>query len=291
MNKSFLIISAILLFYCIPSAGSEDWPVPDEYTEMINPVAFNNPNVRAGKELWEKNCKSCHGDPGKYNALALVPPPPDATSEKMQANSDGDIFYKITAGRGAMPQFETTLTTEERWKVISFIRKFDPRNEGLLEEEVLRKGKIYALVGENNLFLDIVAEELGPGGASEKLANASVQIMARKAFGNLLVGTVNTDSDGKARFAIPGDMKTKSDGKVDFVLALGEEFEPVTFAVSGVQVREPDRNLPAKSVLWSTNDRTQAWLLFTYFAALILAWSAIGYIVLQIIKIKKLGNT
>ena len=220
MKKSFIIMSAILLLCSLSSAGSADWPVPGEYTGMNNPVAFNNPNVRAGKELWEKNCKSCHGDPGKFNAVALVPPPPDATSEAIQANTDGEIFYKITAGRGAMPQFELTLSTDDRWKIITYIRKFDPRNEGLLAEEVLRKGKIYALVGENNQFLDIVAEEIGPEGASSNLANAPVQILARKAFGNLLVGTITTGTEGKARFTIPADMKTMSDGKVDFVLAL-----------------------------------------------------------------------
>jgi hypothetical protein len=49
--------------------------------------------------------------------------------------------------------------------------------------------------------------------------------------------------------------------------------------------------MPPPRVLWSTNDRTQAWLLVTYFAALLGAWAAIGYIVRQIIKIKKLGAT
>lgn len=291
MNKLLYILSAILLTTTFEGFGSEDWPVPAEYTNIQNPVTFNNQNVRVGRDVWDKNCKSCHGDPGRYNALALVPPPPDASSDMMQEHTDGELFFKITYGRGAMPQFETTLSVDERWKVITFIRRFDPRNAGLLADEELLKGKIYALVGNNNTTIDIVAEFQNKTGQMEKLTDNTVYIMARKTFGNLLVGTVNTDNEGRASFNIPGDMHTKSDGKVDFVLTLGDDFEPTTFAISGVQVREPEQFVPAARVLWSTNDRTQAWLLVTYFAALIGAWSTIGYIIMQIVKIWKLGRS
>ena len=290
MRKIIPAILILLLLSVSEGKSAVDWQVPDEYNTMANPVTFNNANVRAGRDLWDKNCKSCHGDPGKFNALALVPPPPDATSEVMQANSDGGLFYKITYGRGAMPQFETTLSVDDRWKVITFIRRFDPRNEGLLTEEALLKGKIYALVNADQSAIDIVAEVQNKEGQLDKLANTTVYVMARKAFGNLLVGTVNTDTEGRATFRIPAGMRTKSDGTVDFVLTLGDDFEPTPFAMSGVQVKEPEPYAEPPRVLWSTNDRTQVWLLFTYFAALIGAWSTIGYIVLQIVKIKKLGR-
>ena len=145
MKKILYFLPALLLTTLTEVAGTEDWPVPAEYANLENPVIFNNQNVRAGKDIWDKNCKSCHGDPGRYNALALVPPPPDASSDLMQDHTDGELFFKITYGRGAMPQFETTLSTDDRWKVVTFIRRFDPRNAGLLAEEELLKGKIYAL--------------------------------------------------------------------------------------------------------------------------------------------------
>jgi cytochrome c5 len=290
MKKLLYILSTLLLTSIMEVAGSDDWPVPSDYINLENPVVFNNQNVRAGRDIWDKNCKSCHGDPGRYNALALVPPPPDASSDMMQEHTDGELFFKITYGRVAMPQFETTLSTDERWKVVTFIRRFDPRNAGLLADEELLKGKIYALIGNNNTTIDIVAELQNKAGQLEKLPGSTIYIMARKTFGNMLVGTVNTDNEGRASFAIPAGMHTKSDGKVDFVLALGDDFEPTTYAISGVQVREPEQYISAPRVLWSTNDRTQAWLLATYFAALIGAWSTIGYIILQIVKIWKLGR-
>ncbi len=291
MKKILNLLPFILFLFVSEAKGAINWTVPGEYVTMGNPVTFNNQNVRAGRDLWERNCNSCHGEPGKHNALALVPPPPDATSEVMQGNTDGEMFFKITYGRGAMPQFETTLSVDDRWKVITFIRKFDPRNAGLLAEEELLKGKIYALIGNNNTTIDIVAEVQNKAGQFEKLTRSTVYILARKTFGNLLLGTVITDDEGRASYPIPSDLHTQSDGKVDFILTLGDDFEPTPFAMSGVQVRPAVPEPPAPRVLWSTNDRTQIWLLFTYFAALIGAWTTIGYIVIQIYKISKSGKT
>lgn len=289
MNKTIIAGIAIWLAGLYPAFGADNWPVPEEYNAMVNPIEFNNQNVRAGRDIYDKNCKSCHGDPGNYNALPLVPPPPDAASEMMQANSDGQLFYKINIGRGAMPQFETTLGSDEIWRVITYIRKFDPRNEGKLVEEALRKGKIYALVGNNNSTIDIVAEEEIMDNTIP-LSNTTIFVRAKKTFGNLLVGSLTTDKNGRASYVIPPDMKVKSDGQVDFILSLSDDFEPVIFSVSGVQVKQPDTSVALPRVLWSTNDRTQGWLLFTYFAALIGGWAVIGYVILQILKLARLGR-
>ncbi|HAX96627.1 MAG TPA: hypothetical protein DCY35_08940 [Prolixibacteraceae bacterium] len=289
MKKTIIIGIAFWLAGLSPAFGADNWPVPEEYNVMDNPVEFNNQNVRAGRDIYDKNCKSCHGDPGNYNALPLVPPPPDAASEIMQANSDGQLYYKITIGRGAMPQFETTLGSDDIWRAITYIRRFDPRNEGKLVEEALRKGKIYALVGNYNSTIDIVAEEELTDN-NIPLSNTTIFVRAKKTFGNLLVGSITTDENGRASYAIPQDMKVKSDGQVDFILSLNDDFETVTFSVSGVQVKQPDSNVELPRVLWSTNDRTQIWLLFTYFAALIGGWTVIGYVILQIYKLFRLGR-
>ena len=289
MKKIIISVVAIWLAGLYPAFGADNWPVPEEYNVMVNPIEFNNQNVRAGRDVYDKNCKSCHGDPGNYNALPLVPPPPDAASEMMQANSDGQLYYKINIGRGAMPQFETTLGPDDIWRVITYIRRFDPRNEGKLVEEALRKGKIYALVGNNNSTIDIVSEEEITDN-NIPLSNTSISVRARKTFGNQLVGSITTDENGRASFVIPPDMKVKSDGQVDFILSLGDDFEPVIFSVSGVQVKQPDLSVELPRVLWSTNDRTQVWLLFTYFTALIGGWAVIGYVILQIFKLYRLGR-
>jgi hypothetical protein len=50
------------------------------------------------------------------------------------------------------------------------------------------------------------------------------------------------------------------------------------------------QKLIQKGILWSTNENIQIWLLFSYIAAAGGAWLTIGYIVFQIVKIKRLSK-
>jgi mono/diheme cytochrome c family protein len=40
----------------------------------------------------------------------------------MSAQSDGELFYKISEGRRPMPEFKTKLTEEQRWQLVLFTR-------------------------------------------------------------------------------------------------------------------------------------------------------------------------
>ena len=81
-------------------------------------------NAANGKKLAETNCVSCHGTSGKGDgpaAQALTPKPADWTSAKVQAESDGALFWKISNGRGPMPPWKH-LPENDRWAVIQYIR-------------------------------------------------------------------------------------------------------------------------------------------------------------------------
>jgi mono/diheme cytochrome c family protein len=67
---------------------------------------------------------SCHGAKGKGDgaaAAALNPKPADWTSKKVQAEPDGEIFWKISTGRGAMPSWKF-LPENDRWALVRYIR-------------------------------------------------------------------------------------------------------------------------------------------------------------------------
>jgi len=67
---------------------------------------------------------SCHGAKGKGDgpaAVALNPKPADWTSPAVQAESDGEIFWKISTGRGAMPSW-SFLPETDRWALVRYIR-------------------------------------------------------------------------------------------------------------------------------------------------------------------------
>src|SRR5947207_12336376 len=78
-------------------------------------------NAANGKKLAETNCISCHGASGKGDgvaAVALNPKPADWTSAKVQSESDGSLFWKISNGRGPMPPWKH-LPEKDRWDLIA----------------------------------------------------------------------------------------------------------------------------------------------------------------------------
>jgi hypothetical protein len=49
--------------------------------------------------------------------MALNPKPADWTSKKVQDETDGEIFWKITAGRGPMPAWRH-FPESDRWALV-----------------------------------------------------------------------------------------------------------------------------------------------------------------------------
>ena len=81
-------------------------------------------NMASGKKLAETNCASCHGASGKGDgpaAAALNPKPADWTSAKVQAESEGELFWKISNGRGPMPPWKH-LSEKDRWDLVSYVK-------------------------------------------------------------------------------------------------------------------------------------------------------------------------
>ena len=55
-------------------------------------------------------------------AAALNPKPADHTSAKVQSQTDGAIFYKITTGRLPMAPYKDVLNDTQRWQLVNYIR-------------------------------------------------------------------------------------------------------------------------------------------------------------------------
>ena len=97
------------------------WVAPADAKAMKNPVK----GVGNAKKAVETNCVSCHGPMGKGDgpAAAALPPPKPAnwTSAAIQKETDGELFWKISNGRGAMPPWKH-LPEQERWEIVNYIR-------------------------------------------------------------------------------------------------------------------------------------------------------------------------
>lgn len=289
--KRIFIMAATFLF--LSAQGfCQEWIVPNEMKVLKNPQEYNLANVKRGKDLFLQNCKSCHGDPGKHNVLPLVPPPPDVVSEKMQANTSGELFYKITNGRGGMPQFKASISDDDRWRLVNFIMNYNPKMEPVLVDAPPVKAKILASVNEEQKVVEVFAEFEDKTGNFVTLPDAPVMISSKKTFGNLIIGEALTDANGRAEFHIPESAIGDEEGYMDIVVALNENYLADRVTLGKAKVGKPKivPQLIKKQILWSTNENVQTWLLLSYLAAAGGAWLAIGYVIFQLFKIKRLGK-
>ena len=105
---------------------TSSWRVPEEKAAVNNPVSLEEKSIVAGKAVYVRECLSCHGSAGRGDgpqAKDLDRNVPDLTdTTRMSRQSDGELFYKLTVGKKPMPGYKKTLTDEERWQVINYMR-------------------------------------------------------------------------------------------------------------------------------------------------------------------------
>ncbi len=123
--RSFTVAAAMVTLVAgaaLTSAWAQgEWKAPADAKATTNPVK----GAGNAKKNVETNCVTCHGASGKGDgpaAAALPPPKPaDWTSAKVQAETDGELFWKISTGRGAMPPWKH-LPDKDRWEIVNYIR-------------------------------------------------------------------------------------------------------------------------------------------------------------------------
>jgi mono/diheme cytochrome c family protein len=108
-------------------AKAKPWTVPDKNKSMKAAVNLKDASVISnGKDLWAKNCKSCHGSKGLGDGpkgASLKTNPGDFTSAAFQGMTDGEIFYKTSMGRDEMPAYEKKLPeASDRWALVAYMR-------------------------------------------------------------------------------------------------------------------------------------------------------------------------
>lgn len=112
--------------YSLAPIGQSKWKAPAWADTLKNPYANRvEEAIKAGKTIFQQQCVVCHGDKGRSDGpagMALSPRPSDLTSEEVQAQTDGALFWKISEGRGAMPAFKNMLSEEQRWQVVTYLR-------------------------------------------------------------------------------------------------------------------------------------------------------------------------
>jgi glucose/arabinose dehydrogenase/mono/diheme cytochrome c family protein len=126
LRLMFWIGSVLLLAFRNPGPIQDPWKAPD-WTDGLKPIGKQSPSILAeGKALYTSYCLACHGVNGKgEGALGAGFPikPANFQTHAVKSQKDGAIFWKLSEGRGNMPSYKATLSDEQRWQLVAYIRE------------------------------------------------------------------------------------------------------------------------------------------------------------------------
>lgn len=117
-----------------------DFSTEDTYlaaaADVVNPYTLNEGNAEAifanGKKLFNANCAQCHGEKGDgkgpMSTNGIFSGVPDYADKKELSN--GQIFYSIYYGKGAMGAHASIINKKEIWTLVHYIRKFQDADYG-----------------------------------------------------------------------------------------------------------------------------------------------------------------
>ena len=292
-----LKITTILItsLFCQQSFA-DSWNIPTAQSAKNSYIQFTAATAKEGEVIYTQNCQSCHGDPGKGNGLkSLNPVPPDLSGTITQKRTDGDLFYIITVGKMVMPAFETVLSEDQRWKVISFIRSFNKHFVQVLSKKMnLSKSKLIKINTIVDSKVHIVKVEVSatePSGIV-LLKNTQVSLYVKTYFGRLQIEkSIKTNNEGTAQFNFP-KMPGDKYGNLNLIVKVndanyGEKENQRKFKI-GVPTDRP--SLTEKRAMWNTEGKVPIWLLLTYISGVMIVLLVLVYISYNLYKLKKIGD-
>jgi mono/diheme cytochrome c family protein len=127
LSLSIMVIAGVFTF---GQEGVQKWMAPARAAAKKNPVPANETSIALGKQIYERQCLTCHGSQGRGDgpsAAHLETRPRNLSSPKLWEQSDGALFWKVNEGHRPMPTFKRIMSDEERWPVINYIRTFAPK--------------------------------------------------------------------------------------------------------------------------------------------------------------------
>ena len=125
LTKKLIALLIIIAFTDKAISQTRKFPSPPSADALSNPFKGNAEATAEGKKIYTLYCVTCHGSKGKGDGIAapgLSRPPADHTSDFVQKQTDGALFWIISEGNNPMPTYKSTLSETQRWQVVNFIR-------------------------------------------------------------------------------------------------------------------------------------------------------------------------
>lgn len=125
MSARLVIALALLVAWTAALFAAEQvrerdpgWVAPERAAARINPIAGRTDLAAGGRKVFLDRCAMCHGEDGRGTDKA-----PDLRQPGVQAQSDGELFWKISSGNTheGMPAF-SFLPEGQRWQLVLQLR-------------------------------------------------------------------------------------------------------------------------------------------------------------------------
>jgi mono/diheme cytochrome c family protein len=120
-----LIGSALIAASVAEPESKEKWIAPAAEAGKKNPVPANDSSLAAGQKIYLQRCAGCHGKTGNGDgpdAADLGIHPAKLSDPATRGQTDGELFWKVTAGKKPMPSYRSRLSPTDRWNVINYLR-------------------------------------------------------------------------------------------------------------------------------------------------------------------------
>jgi hypothetical protein len=108
--------------------------------ELVNPFLPTEEVLSRGKLIFNTFCIGCHGASGKgdgqlYSSGLYPLKPREISGIPTSKLMDGEIFHTITLGFGSMMAHGAQIRTEDRWKVVLYVREL--QKEALVARDTI----------------------------------------------------------------------------------------------------------------------------------------------------------
>jgi mono/diheme cytochrome c family protein len=109
----------------IPISGGSEVLRNSKPEDLHNPLASKQDVLERGKLAYGYFCIMCHGQNLDGNGTvgqSFAPLPTNLKIPYVQQQGDGQLFYKISFGYKRHPPLASTVSEEDRWAILLYIR-------------------------------------------------------------------------------------------------------------------------------------------------------------------------
>jgi len=115
----------------IPADGGVEILRHANSKELKNPLPFTPLAVEQGNTAYGYFCIQCHGPQADGRGTvgqSFSPLSANLADPQVQAQSDGEIFVKILLGFKRHPPLATTVSEEDTWAVVNYLRSLKKKS-------------------------------------------------------------------------------------------------------------------------------------------------------------------